>query len=82
MDTTTTKKSFSLMLSEPTVAVSARILPGCVSFRHRPPARLYRIEQAVWRLTRVDELLVLHRERLGLLNLLFNIEDLGARQFG
>ena len=82
MDTITTKKSFSLMLSEPTVAVSARILPGCVSFRHRPPARLYRIEQAVWQLTRVNELLVLHRERLRLLDLLLDIEDLVACQFG
>lgn len=65
LDTITTRKSFSLMLSPPTVASSLRILPGILETANKGARR-----------TRVDKFLVLGGEGLRLLDLLLEVGDL------
>lgn len=73
-DTITTKKSFSLILSDPTVAVSLRILPAGQLIHHLLDAIVSRRCQQL--LTGVDKLLIFGGESLGLLDLLLDIPDL------
>lgn len=73
-DTITTKKSFSLILSDPTVAVSLRILPAGQLIHHSLDAIVSRRSDQL--LTGVNKLLVFGRESLGLLDLLLDIPNL------